>query len=305
MDGSATEKVRAQTDVLVANSAATYEHFRPLENGRDRFGNRIFQSTEKAYLTRREQTPVKAAMLVSAEGEAFIKTNPGILRDIDQGLSHIGPTLAALPRDAEDVHINPINLGIDRKLSYLGKGSSSFALLLESGKEKSVIKVRNTGIPEYESFYQPYINEALQLQSLQTDLHDGLGKLGIRLPVPLFASGQVECVRFEEGDRPSPDEIRKLTNSGELSILVQDYIDQQRKQGNTLWNNISIDLVNPQHLIEGRTDNFIKSPDGTLVWIDPLTYFPSFTGVEVLKMKVADGDQNAARILKEFFPNAK
>ena len=126
-----------------------------------------------------------------------------------------------------------------------------------------------------------------------------MSKLGIRLTFPLFASRQVECTRFEAGNHPRPDEIRKISK-GDLNSHVKNYINSQLRMGNTLWENVIIDLFNHQHLVEGRVDNFIKSADGTLVWIDPLTYFPSYTAMEFLRLRVEGGDKEAAEILKEF-----
>lgn len=76
---------------LETNPEVSIRHFKPLEGGRDRFGNRFFKSPELAF-TDREGEKSKAGLLLSKTGEEFIKNNPGILRKLEEGLIELEKT---------------------------------------------------------------------------------------------------------------------------------------------------------------------------------------------------------------------
>lgn len=274
MDES-TKHERFHEDKLIINPSATYDYFHPIENGRNRFGNRIFRSPELAYLSGREKIPTKAALLISPAGDSFIKNNKGILSDIDKGLRQLEPNVLAFFSRQRNAEAKPIELGNGRRMSYLTSGAQSHVFLLEVDQGKYVVKIRNTRTPEWFSVFQPYINEVLQVQSLQADLGNEFAKLGIALPTYLFASGQIECIKFEEGEHPTRQEVGRIGNR--LRDITYDYIDKEIQAGNKLWNNVKVDVKNtPQYKVFGKTstmtNNMIRNSEGKLVWIDMLIY---------------------------------
>lgn len=273
MDES-TKHERFHGNKLTTNPLATYDYFHPTENGKDRFGNRIFKSPELAYLSGREKTPTKAALLISSAGNNFIQNNNGILSDIDKGLIQLGPSVLSLSFGQKNVEINPVELGNGRKMSYLASGAQSHVFLLEANQEKYIVKMRNPKLPELFSIFQPYINAMLQVQSVQADIGDELSKLGVVLPTYLFASGQVVCIKFEEGKHPVKKEVDGIKD--QLRDITYEYINKEMRAENKLWNNVKVDLKNIPHRVFGKTSNLttnmIKNSEGKLVWIDMFKY---------------------------------
>lgn len=266
---------RFQDDALHRNPDAPLQHFLPLkvpegsrQIPRDRFGNRIFSSANKSYLDRKGE-PTKAALLVSPAGELFIKENPGILNDIDRGIVELTDT------GQLGTYWTSIYLGKERKMQRLlnGRGSQSLVYLLKTADKKYVVKKKNPQARLHEDVSQPYINEMLQTQALATDLKQELTTAGVAMATHFFASGQVSCAQFEEGQHPKPEYLKEKTN--DLIGEVQNYI---RSQTSDLWENIDQDAkvydYSPTRIVF-RTDNFIQKPDGTLVWIDPFLYDPT------------------------------
>ena len=257
-----TLKPRFASDILFASTDAELKHFQPVDGIRDRFGNRIFTSNDLAYRDR-EGDQVKAALLVSQEGERFIKNHPGILNKIGEAICKWG-------EHVKDGRIgNQLQIDLDTKLTYLGGGSQSHAHLLQIGNEYIVVKTRSAraDLIDRTGLTQPYINEMLQTQSIAKDLKIGLAEIGIGFPRFLFASGQVSCVRFEQGHEPSEKRINKVKN--DLFNLIENYIKRRRE--NDLWKNIYADMV-AFGTNKPRVDDIIEKNDGGLVFIDPFIY---------------------------------
>jgi len=267
---------------------------------RDRFGNRVFTSTfnlppnpsdldrrlyansNKAYLDRQgEET--KAAILVSLEGEEFLRDNSGILNDLDSGLLRL--------TQGEQTRYEPIILahgGILTELDTTGRGSLSNIYVLETKNgRKYIIKAhRNPDWRDRPS--QTYINEMLQTQAIATDLKSEFDYANMELPTFLFASGFISCTEYVEGERPTYDELSRLFNSTRIDYsrpkgqrrvssvnrIVLNYILSNRD--NPLWNNIYPDSHGRSMFGSSaiNRDNFIKRfTDGRIVWIDPFAYF--------------------------------
>jgi len=267
---------RSQDFALHSNPETPIQHFVPLETPegttpRDRFGNRIFSSANKSYFDRQGHE-TKAAMLVSSNGEAFIKKNPGILNDIDRGINEL---TYALKPDSLWKTIEEIDLGRERKMKKLpnGQGGQSLVYLLEVGDEKYVVKKKVSQRRESESVSQPYINEMLQTQAIEHDLQRELHEAGIEMPTYQFASGQVSCAEFVEGLYPSEEYLHKKI--ADLLPKIESYISGQEAP---LWKNIQLDAkytdVAPRTIMY-KTDNFIQKKDRTIVWIDPFLYDPT------------------------------
>lgn len=228
-------------------------------------GNRIFTSPNLAYYDREEDL-VKAAILVSSEDESFIKKHRGILNLIDKGLRLMEHSLE--PGTFKERNEVVLEEGIEIK--RISRGGQSNVYLLTVDGEKYVIKThipRKIGSGDVR---QPYINEMLQVQLLKRDLGNELEKLGVVLPTFLFASGQVVCVKFEEGERPEEHELINILPP--LVEKIRNYIANQIRQGNSLFQNIDLDLVSDLER-KIKVENFIKRPDGKFVLIDPFFYY--------------------------------
>lgn len=267
-------------DLLHINpSSQSLRHFIPLIEQkavkRDRFGNRMISSTSKAYYDR-EGVETKASMLISPDGEKFIKKNNGILNDIDEGLKKLNWETNDTTRIVE--------LGSGRRMGYLkavgyfsGKprqirgGSQSEIYLLEVDSEKFLIKKTTTD--NRQKVNQPYINEMLQSQALATDLKSEFDEVRAEMPKFLFATGQVACRKFEEGTEIEYNEF----DSGiqKLAPKITQYIKEQQQKGVTLWNNIKQDIYTsfpPHSTIIPQLNSWIKKADGKFVCIDPFFY---------------------------------
>ncbi len=225
---------------------------------RDSFENRVIRSQSLAY-NDQEGTSLKAAILITPEGEAFIKSHPGILGQLDHALREIGPRIE---NKKYRVGRTPVELRPGYILRYLDGGGQSEAFKLETPTGAYIIKVHVS----YSRLHQPYINEMLQMQTLARDKKDEFSELGITFPRILFASGQVLCEEFV------PEEIDQTDNFAATNyataVVTEDYIAQQRSHGNTLWNNIYVDKVHAKTVLP--LGNYRRRIDGSLVWIDPV-----------------------------------
>lgn len=250
---------------LVRDELAEIKHIVGQEGNRDIFGNRIFTSDDKAYQDR-EGDNVRAGLLISLEGESFVRTNPGILTNIDNGLIELEYTLEkdTFKRKTQ------VDFGEGRKMTYLTAHGQSSVYLLEVGKEKYIVKTKNYAAGEtFATATQPYINEMLQTQTFARDLKDRLTEINIHLPTYMLASGQISCMKFEEGNKPKMQEYRESFER--LYQLSSEYIQRQQNDDVGLWKNVAVDL----DLKTDVTRNFIKKSDDSLVWIDPFLYQPA------------------------------
>jgi hypothetical protein len=296
--GEFTQNSRFGEKQLETNPDAPIRHFRPLPltEGqtvqRDRFGNRLFTSPEKSY-NDRENEENKAALLVSPKGEAFIKANLGILQDIDRGLQSLN---VEEKRGSVNSDLSEIDLGNGRKLEALtipGKteGSQSVVFLLQTETGKYAVKVMKHIPIESTPISQPYSNEMLQTQAIALDLRDELAQQDIEMPTFLFASGQVSCTEFVEGECPQPDEW--APHISRIHPQIASYIAAQREQGNTLWNGTTLDFYQPHAYMEDRlvlrTDNVIKRPDGKFVPVDYIIMDDSYVRAHLSAEDKAEG----------------
>ncbi|MEK7070851.1 MAG: hypothetical protein AAB966_03525 [Patescibacteria group bacterium] len=264
--------------------------------GYDRFGNKIFSSLDLAFLEKSEELkeqrnlaasekaynetqrtgkyvePVTeelkgtaAAILVSREGQKLIKKHPGLLKAVDQAVKQM--------KSNNDSALE-INLGRETaRLEPTGhEGAQSILYLLSIGEEKYMIKTitaeRNTVGDEELDVGQPYINEMLQAQAVQTDLASDLEKNQVRLPTYLFASNNVCCVEFSVGEKPTTEEIKPVISS--LAPTLKTYIETQERTSE-LWSGLLPDFINLIYQ-EIKVDNFIKTPSGKFVLIDPFLH---------------------------------
>lgn len=101
---------------LFINPDALLKHFHPPTDSseRDRFSNRIFFSRDRANIGQNKEE-VKAALLVSPEGEAFIKENRGILNLIDKGLTLLHNT----EDENKPINMRAIRIDNDIEMQYL------------------------------------------------------------------------------------------------------------------------------------------------------------------------------------------
>jgi len=239
---------------------AKVKYFTPEQNRRDRFGNRMLISKDLAYLDR-SNDKVKAGILISPEGEKFIKQNPGIIKKIDSALSFF-ETHGKYREEIVDLD--------DGVTIEIGKGGNqSEFYILTAGGERYAIKTNALFW-----VHQPYINEMLQSQSLATDLKDALSELKVRMSTFLFASGQVFCTRYEENVKNYDEETEeRLERVDRLELAVSAYVVRKKSEHDPLWENIEVDIpyTNFQRQ-ETIRRNFMLQPDGVMVWIDPFFY---------------------------------
>lgn len=255
-------------DLIKKTKEVSFSQFKPEANGRDRFGNRFFPAKDFSYLDREERMN-QAGILVSQEGENFISSNPGILRDISQGLAKLEPR-------GDGVVLNKkVDVGDGRTLGRIKSGHQSNVFLLTIGEKKYVVK---THIPKklhqyQKDFYQPYVNEMLQVQSVATDLGRQLRMHNIAMPTFLFASGQVSCSVFEQREEKRTLSYRELEQRvREFTQTLRLYVSGQKAKKVSLWNNIEIDGMSRHSRLDGSHENFITREDGVIVWIDPFIY---------------------------------
>lgn len=251
-DISSPEQTATRPKDLFSSSETVIEHFQPDESGKDRFGNRFFPSKEG----------LASGLLVSPAGEKFIKTNPHILTDLSQGLAlATSDSFAGYPKKFVDI-------GPGRKIRYFDSGGQSAVFIMDVLGSQYLVKLKKAPAPGLGDATQPYINEILQMQSLAKDLAPNLEELGVRLPDYLFASPTVAVRKYEEGEEPKEEEIREKFIK--LGTIVTNYIAEQKNLGNSLWDNIAVDMKSP--LGDLQTKNFIRKTSGELVWIDPVYY---------------------------------
>jgi len=251
---------------IIRDQDAEVKHF-TREGQRDRFGNRLFTSRDLAYPDGSGER-VKAGLLISSEGENFIKRQRGILKDISWGLSQIETPGKGTPERF-------IDLGGGRTLEAITTGGQSNFYILSVNGEKYAIKTHAPPRKGHEEIHQPYVNEMLQSQTVALDLARDLAALKIRMPDFLFASGQVSCSRYEADtgrqEVHMADLLDKLNN---LEALMLPYIVKREDSGDPLWRNADVDI--PTRLEDRMAtvvQNFRIRSNGTLVWIDPFVYY--------------------------------
>lgn len=236
------------------------------DSGRDRFGNRVFRSPELSYQDR-EGEEVKSALLVTQLGENLVRSFPRILKDISTALEKLSPKringalLLGRPKDPV------IDLGNGRRVLCLAAGSQSIVYLLEVPGAKYILKTHLS----YSQVHQPYINEMLQVQSLEEECGKDLETLGVAFPRFLFASGQMICTEYV----PKEAMLSKDFEPTYYAVATTaEHAAARQKQGknSALWKNVLVDKI---HRGGVPRANFREREDGTLVWIDPIAYFPS------------------------------
>ena len=256
---------------LFRRAAAPVKHFTPVSfhegAHRDRFGNKLIASPSLAYLDRDEH-PVKAAALVSKEGEDFLRRNKGLLKPMEQAI--VENEIADL-KGRKGIHLLELPGGRFLRRIYDQDGNQSKIYLLETEEDKVVVK-KIQPVPVFygELNNQPYFNEMLQVQSITHDLGEDLADVGVSMSTFLFATGQVSGIEYAEGSCPDYTKVRKRL----LVALktAKSYVAEQASSGNPIWENVYVD---EQVRIDGDSSNFIQGQDGHIVWVDPFVYVPS------------------------------
>ncbi len=229
--------------------------------GRDRFGNRVVSSNRLAYRDQ-EGRSSKAALLITPDGEAFLKSNPGLLTKLDHALREVGPRI----QDKKyRVGRAPFELQPGYTLHYMDGGGQSEVFRLTTPTGTYVIKVHVC----FSKLHQPYTNELLQMQALATERKAELAELGIAFPRTLFASGQVLCQEFVPKEIQVSDEFA-ATNYA-MAVIADDYIAEQKRNQNDLWTDIHVDKVHKKTILP--LSNYRQRTDGSLLWIDPFASF--------------------------------
>lgn len=264
MDESALQpplsKERYLVDQLNPADGADIFHFEPTANGRDEFGNRVF-SSPLSYLDR-ENRITKAALLVTPKGEQFIKSNKGILQDIDAGIKKFTDKIKSEKIDLLDEENPVFTISPTKNLTWIHSGGQSNAFILEVDDKKYIVKTITSMSTQYEDFSQPYINEMLQVQHMGKALKEDFQKANIQMPEFLFATGYLSCTEFVDGQptiqpadpQPILDAIKK----------ADEYVEKMKKNKNSLWHDIHVDWNG----VAIPSKNMIRTKD-TFVWVDP------------------------------------
>ena len=262
---------------------------------RDGLGNRIIASKELAYETT-EGRLAKAALLVSPAGEAFIKCNPGILRDLNNGLveiekfhkSEYEKSIASLSTaDYYLAHKLPREwkqLSLGRDIYPLSEGSESYVYVLRVSENTEAdppsYKYYTIKTAKYENkvskntIDQPYINDLLQNQTLTKERGSELNEIGVHVPEQYFATSELICTEF------TPAQERKTQDSDARMYaaitIAEDMINEKKSSNDNLWANIYPDYLQLDYSMPNG--NFMTQRDLTLSWIDPFVKFKNHPG---------------------------
>ena len=113
-------------------------------------------------------------------------------------------------------------------------------------------------------------NDGLRVEALTRDLGDKLANLKVKLPVFISVGYQISMVT-EENDVNYP--VFDRSRLSELKLLISNYILNKKLAGDSLWQNVNINLpADPTELDAVVINNFKKKADGTVVWTDPFVY---------------------------------
>jgi len=244
---------------LFKRSSASVKHFAPVDFSdgipRDRFGNRVISSMSGLAYLDRNGDPVKAAALVSREGEGFLRKNKGLLKPIEQAL--IDCDGLDYPRSNGMTVVPGLGDGLRLTRMHGSDGYQSDIFSLETGEEKVIVKKIQKRLGYNEFFTnQPYFNDMLQTQAVAQDLGNQLAELGVFMPTFLFATGQVCALRFEDGFYPDYFKVEgKLLAALDI---VKSYIKEQVSKKLPVWKNVYLD---EQVRIDGDSSNFIEKQD--------------------------------------------
>ena len=251
----------------LSNKNVQVLNFNPLENGRDRFGNRLITSPTIGFFNRKDEES-KAALLISTEGEIFIKNHKGILKEIEEAINQF----------KQNLQLKNLKLSQGEIEFVLEHNSDIYKITLQDGEYILKVPTDRSGIrPGYENYFedvsQPYINEMLQLQEFDEEFGPELDKLGIEINAILFASNSVSLSRFIPGKHPERKNLLPILNS--LTPEIEKFIHEREKKNIPLWENIHQDLdrKKPKEAESyPARDNFIERPDESLVIIDAFAY---------------------------------
>lgn len=204
----------------------------------------------------------KSALLISRDGDGFIKANRGMLSNLARGLSEI----EYIPDDSanRDRHKTRVDLGNDRKLEFLTQGGQSLVFILTIGEKKFIVKRYKEEIREKNLVSQPYVDEMLQMAMVRRDLGAQLETLEVETPRVLFATGQMMCTEFVDGSTPRPEDVESKIKA--IEKIVAPYVNEKRRSEPSVWAGIETDLIGGWFGI--RNKNFIRRPNGRLVCID-------------------------------------
>ncbi len=251
---------------LVSSPNAKILHFRPGFDSRDEFGNRAF-SSPLSY-TDREGRRVKAAMLVSPQGEKFIRENKGILQDLDKGMREFSEGINKGEFSLLKEEDPKIDLSHSRYLTWIASGGQSRTFILETEVNKYIVKTNVTMSSKYIDFTQPYINEMLQTQKLRKLLKKDLEEAHMDFGRFLFATGYMSCMEYVEGESGEFD----MDDTKPVTVIykkVKEMVRQFQVKRDPLWVNVDVDWTGEDHLLP--TANMVKTKD-KLVWIDPFMH---------------------------------
>ncbi len=264
-----TTKPRFLVDELSKGVDAEILHFEPVSGGRDRFGNRVF-SSELSYRDA-DRRDVKSALLVSRQGEDFIRQNPGILSDLDRGMNALVSEMKTMKFKFFGASKLEIDLAKNRHLSLLGGGNQSQVFVLEVSNKKFAIKTPVSLSAKYAMYSQPYINEMLQIQTIQESLGPELEKANVYLPEPFFASGHISCTNYVDGDTGIMDSKTRERVVGACDKVLN-FVETKRRSGDPLWKNVDVDWIGGDRppLI-----NMIQRGE-KIFWVDPVFHNESY-----------------------------
>ncbi len=226
----------------------------------DRFGNRMGYFQEK-------DAAAKTDLLISREGEEFLKAHESALESLVAGLHD--PAL-----EETDTATNKyLDLGAGIKIAGFMRGGQSMLYMVKIDEEYYILKTKLNRADGLD-VSQSYINEMLQTQSVEVDLKVELERFEVVMPRVLFATQQMMFRKFEVGTRSGTLGSWNIKKRNEFTDIVSQYVKAQGEQNSSLWQNVQADVIgsNFPGTYAFKNDAFIAREDGEMVWVDPFVY---------------------------------
>lgn len=228
----------------------------------NKFGNERLRSS---ILTQnKENRFLHSDILVSQKGKEFIDKNRGVLSNLDDLFAKL---------QEEKTSFKDFNSAFSDGsfIQYIDSGNNSnvFKLTMRSGDEYAI----KTKRPDAKKTWQPYDNEMLQVQLLKLHLKKTLNLVNADLPEYLLASSDITIREFVDGERSATTDTKPLVK---VIKEAREFIKKGAKK-DMLWKDVYLDIGVVKNsygdeVITVSPRDVVKTPEGKLIWIDPLVY---------------------------------
>lgn len=232
----------------------------PDGSGKDRFGNRIHYSPDFAYLDRNNNV-VRAGLLLSPDGQELVRGMPGCLTQLNHAINQLSEVKQPKVEFKYGILSDAFKSGDQSKI-YIWETHKGVRYVIKVPLANSVDILPALRVD------QPYIDEMLQTQEIQTALKPLLDAKNVKLSTFLFASSSVSCTKFEEGEHPDDWNDDQHERFSSVINGVRSYISKRRHSDDSLFYNVIVDAGDGEKLSH-PSDNVIIDASGSIVWIDP------------------------------------